>query len=544
MRVDTIYRNGIILTGHDLVAVETMAVHGNRILAVGKDCSGLDARRNVDLAGHTVVPGFHDAHNHMVWFGMGLDELQLSSPPLHQVEEIYNLVAQRAALQLAGTWIIGTGYDQNKLRGLHPERDALDRAAPNHHVWLRHTSGHMCVVNSLVLDRLDLDHVPEGGDVVVDPSGRPTGLLREQAQLLLRPLTYPTPSDVVVRAIARASERYAAEGITSVQEAGIGGGWIGHTPVEIGAYQMAREQGALRVRTTLMVALESLHELEHHERDLMRFGLDLGLRTSFGDDWLRIGPVKIFADGSLIGRTAAMSADYADSPGNRGYFQLPVTELRQAIQKAHRAGWQIATHAIGDLAVTEVIDAYESALADTPRDDHRHRIEHCGVSRPEDVTRMAKMGIIPVPQGRFVNEIGDGMRDALGDERMAWCYRGHSFLSAGLPLPASSDRPVVEGAPLMGLVDLVQRRSSSGITLADLERLTPTEALRAYTWGSAFASFREHQVGTLGSGFLSDFAVLSGNPLDSLGQDGAALRVLATVIGGDCAFDPEGLIEA
>lgn len=544
MRVDTIYSNGIILTGDNLVPVEKMAVHGDRILAVGDDCSGLEARRNVDLAGHTVVPGFHDAHNHMVWFGMSLDELQLSSPPLRQVEEIYDLVAKRAARQPVGTWIIGTGYDQNKLQGLHPERHALDRIAPDHHVWLRHTSGHMCVVNSLVLQRLDLDHVPEGGDVVVDPSGRPTGLLREQAQLLLQPLTYPTPSDVVARAIAKAGERYLADGITSVQEAGIGGGWIGHTPVEIGAYQMAREQGALRVRTTLMVALESLHDLEHHESDLMGFGLDLGMRTGFGDDWLRIGPVKIFADGSLIGRTAAMSTDYADSPGNRGYFQLPVADLRWAIRSAHRAGWQIATHAIGDLAVTEVIDAYASALADTPRDDHRHRIEHCGVSRPEDVTRMAQMGIIPVPQGRFVNEIGDGMRAALGDERMAWCYRGQSFLSAGLPLPASSDRPVVEGAPLVGLVDLVQRRSSSGVTLANLERLTPTEALRAYTWGSAFASFRENQVGTLGSGFLADFAVLSANPLDSLGHDGATLRVLATVIGGDSVFDPDGLIGA
>ena len=301
--------------------------------------------------------------------------------------------------------------------------------------------------------------MPEGGDVVVGDAGRPTGLLREQAQLLMRPLTYPLPSDVLVRALAQAGERYLAEGVTSVQEAGVGGGWIGRTPVEIGAYQLAREQGALRVRTTLMVALESLHDLDSHATDLVDFGLDLGVRSGFGDDWLRIGPVKIFADGSLIGRTAAMSADYADEPGNRGYFQLPVADLRQAIRRAHRAGWQVATHAIGDLAVTEVIDAYAAALAETPRADHRHRIEHCGVSRPEDVARMAELGVIPVPQGRFVNEIGDGMRSALGDERMAWCYRGRSFLDAGLPLPASSDRPVVNGAPLLGLADLVRRRS-------------------------------------------------------------------------------------
>ena len=482
MQVDTLFTNGHILAGDDLAPVNQMAVHGEHILAIGDDCVGLEARRIVDLAGGTVIPGFHDAHNHMVWFGMSLDELQLSSPPLHSVEEIYDLVADRAARQPAGTWIIGAGYDQNKLQGIHPDREALDRIAPDHHVWLRHTSGHMCVVNSLVLRRLDLDHVPDGGDVVRDSSGRPTGLLREQAQLLMRPLTYPTPADVVARAIAKAGEHYLADGITSVQEAGIGGGWIGHTPVEIGAYQLARDRGELRVRTTLMVALESLHDLEHHASDLMEFGLDLGVRTSFGDDWLRIGPVKIFADGSLIGRTAALSTDYADSPGNRGYFQLPVPELRRAIRSAHRAGWQIATHAIGDLAVNEVINAYASALEETPRSNHRHRIEHCGLSRPEDVARMAQLGVIPVPQGRFINEIGDGMRAALGDERMTWCYRARSFLDAGIPLAASSDRPVVEGAPLLGLVDLVRRRTATAVSLAEHERLSPVEALRAYTW--------------------------------------------------------------
>jgi predicted amidohydrolase YtcJ len=541
VRVDTILTNGVIHTGAQSLSVDSLAMDGDRIVAVGRDCVGLEARQRVDLGGLAVVPGFHDAHNHMAWYGLSLDELALSSPPLTRVEEIYDLVAARAGEQPDGTWIIGSGYDQNKLQGGHPVRETLDLIAPRHHVWLRHTSGHMCVVNSLVLDQLDLANVPEGGDVVMGDDGRPTGLLREQAQLLMRPLTYPLPSDVLVRALTQASGRYLAEGVTSVQEAGVGGGWIGRSPVEIGAYQLAREQGALQVRTTLMVALESLHDLDSHPADLVDFGVDLGVRSGFGDDWLRIGPVKIFADGSLIGRTAAMSADYADDPGNRGYFQLPVADLRHAIRRAHRAGWQVATHAIGDLAVTEVIDAYAAALAETPRADHRHRIEHCGVSRPEDVARMAQLGVIPVPQGRFVNEIGDGMRTALGEDRMAWCYRGRSFLDAGLPLPASSDRPVVNGAPLLGLADLVRRRTSTGVALASHEQLTPAEAIRAYTWGSAFAAFREKRVGTLEPGRLADLVVLSADPLEVLGTDAdEALRVVATVIGGATMYDPDG----
>jgi predicted amidohydrolase YtcJ len=542
VRVDTVLVNGVIHTGTQPAPVSALAIQGDRIVAVGADCDDLDATRRVDLAGLTVVPGFHDAHNHMAWFGASLDELNLSSPPVSRVEDIYDLVAARAAQQPEGSWIIGSGYDQNKLQGTHPDRDALDRAAPRHHVWLQHSSGHMCVVNSLVFDQLDTANVPAGGDIVVDASGRPTGLLREQAQLLLRPLTYPTPVDVLVRGLAKAGAHYLTEGITSVQEAGVGGGWIGHTPVEIGAYQLARTQGELRVRTTLMVALESLHDLDAHPADPIDLGLDLGIRSGLGDDWLRIGAVKIFADGSLIGRTAAMSADYADDPGNCGYFGLPVEDLRRAIRRAHRAGWQVATHAIGDLAVTEVVNAYADALAETPRENHRHRIEHCGVSRPEDVARMAALGIIPVPQGRFVNEIGDGMRAALGEQRLAWCYRGRSFLDAGLPLPASSDRPVVEGAPLLGLIDLVRRRSASGQLLAGDERLTPAQALRAYTWGSAFAAFREDRVGTLAPGLLADLAVLSADPLEVLGTgDDAELRVAATVLGGVAVHDPDAV---
>jgi predicted amidohydrolase YtcJ len=336
--------------------------------------------------------------------------------------------------------------------------------------------------------------------------------------------------DRVVRAIDRASEVYLSEGITSVQEAGVGGGLVGQTPVEVAAYQRARDRGVLRVRTTLMVSSAVLHDLPEDSG----FGLDLGLRTGLGDEWLRIGPMKIFADGSLIGRTAAMRDDFAGEPGNRGYFQLPEDELATTIRRAHAAGWQIATHAIGDRAVETVLDAYATALAAHPRPDHRHRIEHCGVLPPEDVARVAGLGLIPVPQGRFVTEIGDGMRAALGPERADWCYRLRSFVDAGCVLPGSSDRPVVSGAPLLGLVDMVRRRTSGGHLLGPDERLTPAQALRAYTYGSAYAAFREHDLGTLAGGKLADFAVLSADPTDESTLDDA--RVLATVVGGEVAY--------
>jgi predicted amidohydrolase YtcJ len=538
MFVDTLYVGARFLSGLDLRPVDALAVHHGRIVAMGDEARQLSARRRHDLGGAAVVPGFHDAHNHLAWFGMTLDELPLGERQVQSVEDVYAAVAARAADLAPGSWIIGNGYDQNKLRGGHPTARALDRAAPRHRVWLKHTSGHMCVVNSAVLNDLDVDDVPEGGDIVRDPAGRPTGLLREQAQLLLQPLVYPVPVDRVTRAIERGNRALLAQGVTSVQEAGIGGGWIGRTPIELAAYQHARAANLLDVRVTLMVAADAMHALDSAEEDAIQFGLDLGMHTGFGDDHLRVGAMKIFADGSLVGHTAAMCDNYVGED-ERGYFQRPPEDLRNAIDRAHRSGWQVATHAIGDRAVGAVLDIYEEVLSAHPRPDHRHRIEHCGIARPEHVERIARLGVIPVPQGRFVYELGDGMISAVGAERAEWCYRQKSFLNAGVELPASSDRPVVDGHPLRGLRALIERRTSAGDELAPAERLSPAEALRAYTYGSAFAGFAENRVGQLAPGYLADLAVLSADPLRAADVD--EIAVLATVVGGRTVHDAAGL---
>nr|WP_219632825.1 amidohydrolase [Haloechinothrix aidingensis] len=526
------------MVGHELRPERAVAVHHGRVVAVGERAAALPARERVDLAGATVVPGFHDAHNHMAWYGMGLNELDLGAGSCGSVEDVYAAVAREAAGRPAGTWINGRGYDQTKLAGGHPTRAGLDRAAPDHYVRLAHTTGHMCVVNSAVLDRLDLSAVPDGGDVVLDDAGLPTGLLRERAQRLLDPLLYPVPLTDVTAGIARASERYLAEGITSVQEAGIGRGLVGSTPVELAAYQRARESGQLGVRTTLMVSADSLHPLEQCEGDSADFGLDLGVRTGFGDEWLRIGPVKLFADGSLVGRTCAMHEPFAGEPGNTGYFQTDEAAIADIVLRAHRCGWQVATHAIGDRAVSVVLDAYEAALAAHPATDHRHRIEHCGVLGDADLRRLAGLGLIPVPQGRFVNEIGDGMRGALGAGRENLCYRQRSFLEAGCVLPGSSDRPVVAGAPLLGIADLARRYTASGYLLGEDERIAPVQALRAYTYGSAYAAFRDRDLGVIEPGKLADFAVLSDDPTVAENLD--TVRVEATVVGGRIVHERSG----
>jgi predicted amidohydrolase YtcJ len=537
------YEPDLLLVNANVLTMEpgrptasAVAVAGGRIVGIYDGKPDVTARDVIDLRGLTLIPGFHDAHNHMIGFGLSLTEVDLR---VDSQDELYARVAAKAAVTPAGEWIVGSGYDQTRT-GAHPHRDALDAIAPNHRVWLKHTSSHMCVVNSLVLADLGIGETApqvDGGRVTTDAAGRPTGLLEERAQELVGSLTHPYPLTTLTDAVDAAGRQYLAEGITSVTEAGVGGGWIGQSPVELAAYVAAREQHRLHVRVELMVISDAFHPLGAHPSDGIETGIDLGLRTGFGDDWLRLGPMKIFTDGSLVGRTAAMSAPFEGDPGNSGYLQADADQLTEMIIAAHRAGWRVAAHAIGDRAIDLALDAFADAADQHPRPRPRHRIEHFAAARPDQVARAAKLGVIAVGQGRFATELGDGMLAAVGPGRAPWLYRQRSLLDAGLVLPGSSDRPVASGAPLLGIHDMVNRRTASGAPFNAAEAVTPAEALRAYTWGSAYASKQERAKGSITPGKLADFTVLSEDPTAIALDRIASLAVLATFIEGDLRYD-------
>ncbi|WP_157244522.1 amidohydrolase [Nonomuraea typhae] len=532
MRLDALYVNGRFTTlDPDRPTATRLGVFAGRVAGLDEELDGLPAGRVVDLGGLPAVPGFNDAHHHLSMRGQRLRELDLRVASL---EELYALVRDRAAGLPGDAWVRGSGYDQNKL-GAHPDRAALDRAAGGRPVWLQHTSGHMGVASTAAFTLmgfpdLEVPDVP-GGSVGRDAGGRPNGLLTEQAQDLAHRILRPVGLEEFVSGIALASRTAAAEGLTSFTEPGIGLGLAGNGPLDMAGYQEARRRGVLLQRAVLMPGSPNLHPVGDS------FGLDLGMGPGLGDDRLRLGPVKVFSDGSLIGRTAAMCCDYAGEPGNRGFLQEEAGTLRAFILRAHEAGWQVAAHAIGDHAVDVVLDAYAEAQATWPRADARHRIEHCAVTSPEQVARVAALGVIPVPQGRFISEIGDGMLAALGPERSRGCYRQRSFLEAGIVLPGSSDCPVVEGAPLLGIHDLVNQRTSGGRPFNPEEALTAEQALRAYTTGSAYAVFDEGVKGTLARGRLADFAVLSDDLLAVSPEAIKDIAVVATVVGGDLVHD-------
>lgn len=551
MKLDLLLCNANIITmDEDRPRASVLGIWQGQIVGLDEDVDGLEAVEVLDLDGATITPGFIDAHCHTVWFGLGLAELDVSSA--RGLAELYALIEQevtaQAGIGVTAGWLMATGFSDQHHQGEFPDIAILDRLTGDRPLFIRHNSGHMAVVNTAALrlaGALSPDFTdPAGGVIVRDDAGRPTGLVQETAQSLIQALILPYAIDDIEAALDRATRHYASEGITSFTEAGAGGGWIGHSPAELAAYQRAVASGRLHARAQVMPVLDVLHPLDGHPADgggqPAPSGLDLGIASGFGDGMLSLGPAKVFLDGSLMSETAAVSAEYCshghrDNAGNIGYFQASPEQLQEKIESVYAAGWSIAAHAIGDRAVDLAIDIIGGCEEKYGRHALPNRIEHASMTRPDQLGRLAAAGIAVTPQASFFHDGGDGMAVSLGAERLPWAYRAASFLSAGVTLAGSSDRPVANGNVLRGMQAFVDRKTSSGTVFGNPEeRLTPQQALAAYTTGAAKATGSESIKGSLTPGKFADFTVLSGSPLTT--GDIGALQVLATAVGGRFSY--------
>ena len=543
--LDLILDDAVIRTmDEDRPRARTVGIWQGRIVGFDDEVRGLNTRSRMNLHGATVLPGLHDAHCHTAWYGLSLAGVDVTALP-GGLPEVYDRIREAAARTPAGDWILASGYGGRDSAGQHPDRATLDRVPGDRPLLLRQQSGHAAVVNTAALKRAGMLEPgftdPEGGRVVRDEHGRPTGLLEETAQELVQDLVRPHSLSSLVDAIDRATRAYAAEGLTSFGEAGIAAGWIGHSPVELHAYQLARESGALHSRAQLMPAVEALHPVTAHPHDDLTHGLDLGLRTGFGDDWLRIGPAKVFMDGALSSETAALREPYATATaageaagGSAGYLQQDEQQLRRIILEAYRSGWSLAVHAIGDraidLAVAHLVEAQETF----GRRAVPNRIEHATLLHDEHLATLAAHGIAVTPQASFARDIGDGMNRSVGEDRRRLLYRARSFVDAGVLLAGSSDRPGADGPALRGLQAFVDRETSSGDGMGSAEeRLTVEQALRAYTRTAAEAMGTSATTGTLAAGKLADLVVLADDPLEVEPTAIHGIDVVATLAGGE-----------
>lgn len=528
----------LLYGGHVVTAVagappaSAVAVLGDRILAVGndEDLRPLVGPRTetIPLRGRTVTPGFNDAHCHPMALGLSLGEVDARTPPNRTIADIVQRIAARASARPPGTWIVARGYDQAHLaEGRHPTRDDLDNATIHHPVLLIRACGHVGVANSYALRLAEIGPGtpdPPGGTIDRAADGTPTGVLREAALTLVRE-RLPAPTvDELVEAIRRAGETFLQHGVTSVQEAGI------RRSAEFLAYQTLAARGELPVRTSLMILID--HLLESCRA--------VGIRTGTGDAWLRIGPAKLFLDGSIGGRTARMSQPYVDRPDTCGLWMDDPHELKRKIVAAHRAGFQCCAHAIGDAAIELLLDAFEEALEQEPRPDHRHRIEHCSILRPDLIDRIARLGAIPIPGTTFLHDFFEVYRTGLGTDRLRYAYALRTFFDRGIVAAASSDTPVCSPNALLGIQTMVTRRSASGELVWPEERVTLEEAIRAYTLHGAIASFEERLKGTLEPGKLADLVVLETDLRDVAPDELASVRVDYTVVGGRVVHERPG----
>ncbi|MCX2726475.1 amidohydrolase [Thermomicrobium sp. 4228-Ro] len=530
MVADLVLRNANVLTLDPAQPrAQALSVWRGRILAVGDEDRVLEdagpGTRILDLAGATVLPAFDDAHCHPIGLGLALEWVDVSPEAAPTLARLLDRLAEAARSLPPDRWLLARGYDDSRLDvRRHPTRWELDTVTGDRPAIVIRTCGHMLVANSAALARAGITREtpdPEGGRIVRDETGEPTGLLQERAQELVRQLLpEPTISDLE-RALRRAGERFLSLGIASVTEAGIG------RPEELLAYQNLRERGELPVRSRVMLLIDQL--LEPAER--------LGLRSGFGDDWLRIGPFKLFQDGAGGARTAAMSVPYPGEPQNYGIAYYTQEQLDDAFRRVARLGCQAAAHAIGDRAIEMVLTAYERALADYPLADHRWRIEHCGMLRPDLLQRLARLGVVAVPQPGFGYYLGDAYLRNFSDEWLALAYPTRAWLERGIAVAFSSDAPVIPPDPWVGIQAAVLRRTRTGQPFGPQQRVDTLEALRLYTAGGAYAHFEEDRKGRIAPGFLADLVVVDRDPLAVDPEELPAIRTLVTIVDGRVAWE-------
>lgn len=518
-----LYNANIITVNARQPRAQALAIADGRILAVGSndEVKALATSRSnkLDLEGKTVLPGFIDAHAHPA--ASGREHLRMVACDSDSIETIQAALRQRAGRTPTNDWVLGFLYDDGKTP--HPlTRAELDAAVPDHPVLVRHRGGHTIFVNSRALSLAGVEEStpdPEGGRFDRDASGRHNGFVADQATAAFEKLINLDFTREDYRAgVKLISNMLARKGVTSVGDATT-------STQDLQAYQDARDSGELSTRVYCLMMVDTLDRM-----------IAAGVHTGFGDEWVRVGPVKQFADGSISERTARLSQPYDGRPGYYGLLLGSKDELYENARKAHAAGWQLATHANGDVAIDEVLSIYERVQREMPRRDPRFRIEHCTMVNALLVERMRVLKVIPVTFSGYVYFHGDVMH-FYGEERLKQMFAMRTLIDGGLNPPDSSDYTASPSEPMMWLQSQVTRTDPRGKTWGANQRITVEEAVRAGTLNGAYASFEENLKGSLEVGKLADLVVLGQDPTRVEPAALMKIPVERTMVGGRWVFE-------
>jgi len=522
---DVVYTNGRLWTvDKSKTVAEAVAIAGDRIIAVGSNqeilrLAGEETRR-VDLGGKLMLPGFIDNHTHFMSGGFQLQSVDLRYAK--NEEEFIQIIADRAK-RYAGQWMTGGDWDHDNWPGGGlPTRQMIDPVTPNTPVFVQRYDGHMALANTYVLRLAGITKEtpdPPGGTIVKDSqTGEPTGILKDEAMSLVY-RHVPAPNEEQMMETARLALKEARRlGITSIQDISSSG--------DVRLYEKLKSTGELTARFFCRLPISQWKELAERK-----------IRVPAGDEWVRVGSLKAFADGSLGSTTALFFEPYDSDPSTRGLPSdiLLDGRLERWALEADKAGLQLSIHAIGDSANSRMLDLFEKIVRENPKWDRRFRIEHAQHLHPKDLPRFAALGVIPSMQPYHAIDDGRWADKRIGMKRCEWTYAFRSLIENGVRLSFGSDWTVAPLNPLWGIYAAVTRRTIDGANpngWIPQQKISVEQAVEAYTINSAYAAFEEKEKGSISVGKLADLVVLSENIFAIDPIEIEKVEVLLTVVGG------------
>ncbi|HLN85227.1 MAG TPA: amidohydrolase [Candidatus Limnocylindrales bacterium] len=536
---DTILYNGKIRTfTSETARCEALACSGSRIVATGNSD---DMRRLagpethlIDLLGRTAIPGLTDTHVHLSEKGtaeMELVDCRDFYLNVHSIADILQRLANAAASAPKGSWLVAHGSPMQDFRiadQRFPDKHELDSVCPDNPVSISF-GAHVTIANSLALAAAKISRDtpnPAGGNIKHDAqTGEPTGELHERAQLIVKKVApefnYLQLKDGIVFALNQCLER----GVTTVHD-------IVRYAEPVRAYQELYKEGRMHARVSILPrVIESMID----SKSLT----ELGVITGFGNEWLRIGGVKMSIDGGITGRNACFHEPYENDEHNHGIIRIQQDELNHTVQVCHDAGLRCCVHAIGDKAFDMALDAYENAIEHSPRKDHRHRIEHMGnwLATPKLMQRMVRSGIVAIPNIAFAYYIGDAILDCVGEKRLTKAFPFHTLLKNHVIIAGGSDSPGYWPVdPLRDIATAASRKMRWGEVWIPEEKITVSEAFAMHTTTASWVGFEENDKGTLKVGKLADIAVLAEDPFAIEPEKIKDLKVEMTLVGGEIKY--------
>jgi predicted amidohydrolase YtcJ len=502
-----------------------IAISNGRFLAIGSNEEVLPlasgSAKKVDLGGRTVLPGFIDAHSHPAV--AGLSHLRMVDCDLRSISEILKALRERAAKTPAGQWVLGFKYDDTKTSEGRPlTLKDLDEAVPDHPTFVEHRGGHTAWVNALALKAAKVDENtpdPPGGKYDRDPAtGKLDGHVREVARETFEKLSPGFTRDDHREGVKLISKMMSRTGVTSVTDAS-------GSPEDLRAYQEARDAGDLSLRVYCHIYNAFMDQM-----------LAAGVRTGLGDDWVKIGAQKSVCDGSISERTARLSQPYIGRPNDYGILVTDEEHLYALSRKAHAAGWQLGTHANGDVGIDITLRVYERLQKEMPRRDPRFRLEHCTLINDSLLARIKALGAIPTPFSTYAYYHGEKMKE-YGADRVNSMFALRSFIDAGIRPTQASDYPPGPFEPMMALRSEVTRTDGKGNVWGPKQRISVEEAIRVGTINGAYASYEENSKGSIEAGKLADLVVLGRDPFKVDPMELIDIPIERTMVGGKWVWE-------